>query len=43
MLIEELDTGIPSTTAKKNDSASGGGSSKYQEMLAKAKAEKNAM
>lgn len=44
MLIEELDTGIPLATSgseTKNDSAFAGGS-KYQQMLAKAKAEKEA-
>jgi hypothetical protein len=44
MLIEELDTGIPLATSgseTKSDSAFAGGS-KYQQMLAKAKAEKEA-
>ena len=44
MLIEELDTGIPTATSASettNDSSAGAGS-KYQQMLAKAKAEKEA-
>lgn len=43
MLIEELDTGIPEATVDNGEvSLGGGGTSKYQQMLAKAKAEKAA-